>query len=262
LSSDERQGRIELEYEERRGARLAVLTVARPARLNTLSSALLEELAARLEAVAGDEEVRLVTVQGAGDRAFIGGADVYEMAGLDATGARAFIRRLHEVCLRLRSLPVPVVACIDGYCLGAGLEVALCCDLRLATSRSTFGVPEVRLGVPTVIEGALLELYVGAGRTRDLVLTGRSFGAREALDWGLVDRVAAPAELGAARRDLLEQLLAGAPRAVRLQKELCRVWEEAPLDHAVAQGIESFTDAYRTDEPQRYMRRFLDRRRD
>lgn len=254
-------GRILLEHDEDRGARIARLSIDRPERLNALSTRLLDELASHLDALDAIDDLRLLVVRGAGERAFIGGADVDEMAELDETAAEVFIRRIHGVCQRLRRLRLPVVAAIDGYCLGAGLEVALSCDLRLATARSTLGVPEVRLGVPTVIEGALLKHFLGAGRARDLVLTGRSLSAEEALGWGLIDRLAPAEQLEAALEELMRELLAASPGALRLQKELCRVWEEAPLVEAVEAGVRAFSAGYRSGEPRSAMRRFIERPR-
>lgn len=252
---------IELKLETQPDGKVAQLTVDRRRRLNVLSSDLLDHLLAGLETLAADPELRVVTLTGAGGRAFIGGADIEEMADLDAARAELFIRRIHAVCLRLRTLSVPVVAKVEGFCLGAGLEVALSCDLRLASEESRFGVPEVRVGVPTVIDGALLKHFIGAGRARDLALTGRMIDAREALAWGLVDRVVPASDLERAHSALLEELLEAAPGALRRQKELCRVWEEAPLTAAVEAGVAAFVDSYESSEPSTYMRRFLNRRR-
>ena len=114
-------------------------------------------------------QLRALILTGAGDRAFIGGADINEMVELDQESARIFITHLHEACTALRNLPVPVIARISGYCLGAGLEVAASCDLRIASEHSSFGMPEVRVGIPSVIEAALLpDSSAGKGRPVDL----------------------------------------------------------------------------------------------
>ena len=237
------------------------LTLSRAERLNVLDSTLVAALDAALDAVARDGEARAAVLGADGTRAWIGGADIGEMVGLDRAGARAFITGLHALCRRLRELPVPVLARIEGFCLGAGLEVAACCDLRLAAAGSRFGMPEVQVGVPSVIEAALLPRLVGSGRARDLVLTGRIIDADTAAAWGLVDDVVAPAALDGALAARLEAITAAAPQAVRAQKRLCRQWEELPLAEAVAAGIDAFADAYGSDEPRRYMRRFLERPR-
>jgi enoyl-CoA hydratase/carnithine racemase len=148
-------------------------------------------------------------------------------------------------------LPVPAIARIDGYALGAGLELAAACDLRVAAAGARFGMPEVRVGVPSVVEAALLPLLVGAGRARRLLLTGEMIDAATALAWGLVDEVAAPERLGAAVEALAAQILAGGPQAMRLQKRLILDWEELPAAAAIARGIDCFASAYDTDEPAR-----------
>jgi enoyl-CoA hydratase/carnithine racemase len=151
----------------------------------------------------------------------------------------------------LRRLPVPVIARIDGYALGAGLELAAACDLRVASGRAVFGMPEVRIGIPSVVEAALLPLLIGHGRARRLLLTGENIGAAEALDWGLVDVVASPDRLDAEVDRLAAQIIAGGPNAIKLQKRLILDWEELPTAAAVARGIDCFATAYETDEPKR-----------
>ena len=154
--------------------RLAQVTVDNPTRLNVLDSDLIRQLRAAIRALEPDRQLRCVVLRGAGDRAFIGGADIREMVGLDAATAHAFITRLHLACAAIRELPVPVIARIHGYCLGAGLEIAASCDLRVASDAATFGMPEVTVGIPSVIEAALLPGLVGTGRARALVYTGES----------------------------------------------------------------------------------------
>ncbi len=230
-------------------------------KLNILSSEVVVAFTAAVEALADNAALRALVVTGAGERAFIGGADIHEMAALDADGAEAFIRRLHKLCAALRALPVPVIARVNGYALGAGLEVAAACDLRIAAHGARFGMPEVRVGIPSVIEAALLPGLIGWGRTRELLLLGETIDAATALRWGLVERVVAPGELDAEIARCLDALLAAGPQAIRLQKALIRRWEDLPLRDAIAAGIGSFRQAYATDEPARMMRIFIDRKR-
>ena len=252
---------IHQEIIEREDGRVAWLTVDNQAKLNVLGSALCVELRDKLAALAEDQGLRALVLTGAGERAFIGGADIAEMADLEPDTARRFITTLHQVCRALRELPVPVIARIQGYCLGGGLEVAAACDLRLAASDARFGMPEVRVGIPSVIEAALLPRLVGWGKARELVLTAETIGAADALACGLVERVAPAAELDAALEHWLGALLAAAPGALRAQKALLREWERLPLGEAIERGIEAFVEAYRGDEPKALMRRFLERRR-
>ncbi len=237
------------------------LTVARPEKLNILDTATLAEMRSALAQIAEDDTARVVIVSGAGDKAWIGGADINEMVSLNSETARAFITGLHKVCQALRELPVPVIASIDGLCLGAGLEIAACCDLRIATVASRFGMPEVQVGIPSVIEAALLPRLIGAGRARDLVLTGRIIDVGEASAWGLVDRVESAQQLDTVVNERITMILNAGPKAVRLQKALCCDWDELPLDQSINAGIDAFRDAYLDDEPQVYMQRFLRRRR-
>ena len=204
--------------------------------------------------------LRAVVLRGAGDRAFIGGADINEMRGLDPDKARAFITLVHRSCNVFRLIPVPVIARIQGYVFGAGVEVAAACDIRVASAGSQFGMPEVRLGVPSVVEAALLPQLIGWGRTRKWLLTGDPIDAATAYAWGLVEDVVAPQGLDAAVERLLASILASGSMAVRLQKRLITEWEDLPLRQAVQRGIDRFAEAWTTEEPRRMMQSFLDAR--
>jgi enoyl-CoA hydratase len=252
---------IGMRREAREAGAVAYITIDNRQRLNALGRALMRDLLATLQKLAGDQDLRAVVLSGAGERAFIGGADMTEMAALDRDSARGFILDLHRCCVALRELPVPVIARIQGYALGAGLEVAGSCDLRVAAEDAVFGMPEVKLGIPSVIEAALLPRLVGWGRAREILLLGEAFGAAEAAAWGLVERVVPAAELDAAVEATLAGLLTAAPQAVRLQKRLIRAWEKLPLDEAIAAGVDAFAAAFETDEPRRRMTEFLARRR-
>ena len=240
---------------------VARIVIDHRARINILNTPLILKLVSAIESLRDDERLRVLILTGAGDRAFIGGADINEMAALDPQSAREFISRLHAACGALRELPVPVIARISGYCLGAGLEVAASCDLRVAADHSTFGMPEVKVGIPSVIEAALLPRLVGWGKARELVYTGNSISASEALSCGLIERVVPKERLDEAVNEWIEAILQAGPRAIRLQKKLIRRWETLPLDRAIESGIETFAEAYRTDEPKVFMERFLRRKR-
>jgi enoyl-CoA hydratase len=177
----------------------------------------------------------------------------------DAEEARRFITRLHKCCEAIRAIPVPTIARINGFTLGGGLEIAASCDVRVAVEDAVFGMPEVRLGIPSVIEAALLPMLIGWGRTREILLFGENFAAQDALSWGLVQRVVSGTELDAAVDRWIEQVLSCAPGAVRLQKQLIRAWEELPLGAAIEAGIDSFATAVRSGEPAAVMRDFLAR---
>jgi enoyl-CoA hydratase/carnithine racemase len=251
-----RSASIAVELETRPGGIVARITVNNPGKLNNLNRA---ALAALVEAMRGAErhgELRAVVLTGAGDKAFVGGANLDDLAALDPLAARDYIGLVHDACAVMRDCPVPVIARINGWCLGAGLEIAAACDLRVATDGAMFGMPEVRLGIPSVVEAALLTRLVGTGRARWLVMTGETIGAQEALAWGLVERVVPAARLDAAVNAALDGVLAGGAEAMRAQKRLCALWEEAPLDAAVRASIDEFARSYESGEPGRRIEAF------
>jgi enoyl-CoA hydratase/carnithine racemase len=212
----------------------------RPGKANALTSPILDELAAALEALAGDAGLRVVVLGGAG-KAFCGGADVNELARLDASSAGAFVGRIHRACEALRRLPVPVVARLHGAVIGAGLELAAACDLRIAAEGTKFAMPEVRLGIPSVVEAALLPRLIGTGRAGWLVLTGEAIDAQRAYEWGLVEEIGGDESL----ERVVSSLLKGDREALRMQKELLQLWDEAPLAKSIGESIERFAEAHR-----------------
>lgn len=254
--------RIGLRLDAREGGAVAYLTVDNRAKLNTLDRALMTEFIEKVERLAARDDLRALVLNGAGGKAFIGGASIPEMAALDRDSAAAFITLVHRTCDGLRRLPVPVIARIDGYALGAGLEVAVSCDLRIATSRAKFGMPEVKVGIPSVVEAALIPRLIGAGHARELLMLGETVDAETALRWGLVERVVAPERLDAEVETMVAALLAAGPQAVREQKALMQRWEKLPIDAAVAAGIEAFARAFETDEPKCMLSAFAKRKRD
>src|SRR5438552_1160522 len=250
LQAEKRAMGVSVAREDRpEGGYLARLVIDNASKLNALNRELMVEIVEAVKALEGEPALRLVIVTGAGERAFVGGADINELAILDPDSAREFITLVHRCCDGFHRLPVPVIARIDGYALGAGLELAAACDLRVASERAQFGMPEVRVGIPSVVEAALLPQLIGYGRARRLLLTGEMIGAAEALAWGLVDAVAPPAQLDGAVERFAAAILAGGKQAIRLQKALIRDWQELPTGAAVARGIDAFTEAYQTDEP-------------
>jgi enoyl-CoA hydratase/carnithine racemase len=240
---------------------VAWVTIENAAKLNTLNRAVMTALIDAVEALSQDAGLRAVVLRGAGEKAFIGGADIAQMAELDAGSARDFITLVHRSCDVFRRLPVPAIAAIRGWTLGAGLEIAAACDLRIAAGDARFGMPEVRVGVPSVVEAALLPGLIGWGRTRRLLLTGETIDAATALSWGLVEEVVAPGRLDAAVERALAAIVASGPHAIRLQKALISEWETLPVGAAIQRGIDSFASAWQTDEPRGLMQRFLEAQR-
>jgi len=261
MSSDD-ASQVEIRLDESRGGLVAVVTINNPSRLNAMHSALMDEFVDRLSPLAMNAELRALVLTGAGDKAFIGGADIGEMSALtNAEDGRAFITRLHRCCDAIRAIPVPTIARINGLTLGGGLEMAAACDVRIAVASAVFGMPEVRLGIPSVIEAALLPMLIGWGRTRQILLFGENFSAQEARSWGLVNELVADDDLDSAVGRWLDQLLSCSPGAVRLQKQLIGSWEDLTLRAAIEAGIESFEAAVRSGESAAAMRDFLERRK-
>ena len=252
---------IKSALEERAGGRVATLAIDNPKQLNALTVAAILELTEALRVLAKDEKLRAVVLTGAGTKAFSGGVNVNDLGATSEKTAREGITRLHHCIAAVRECPVPVIARLNGYCIGGALELAAACDLRIAADHARFGMPEVRLGIPSVIEAALLPRLMGAGRARWLLLTGELIDAAEALRWGLVERVAPLAGLDTEVDRALEGILASGSEAIRAQKRLNRAYEELPFAEAVALSIDEFERAYATGEPQRLMRDYLERRR-
>jgi enoyl-CoA hydratase/carnithine racemase len=215
------------------------------------------EFVATVDALSQDDGLAAVVLTGAGERAFIGGANIDEMARLDPATARGFISAIHRCCDALRRCPAPVIARIDGVTLGAGMEIAAACDIRVASDRSVFGMPEVKLGIPSVVEAALLPMLIGWGRTRELLLFGETIAAADAAAWGFVERLVPAAELDAVVDRYVGSLLSAGSLAVRSQKRLIGAWETLPVGDAIAAGVEAFVESWRTDEPRQRMAAFL-----
>jgi enoyl-CoA hydratase len=240
---------------------VAAFTICHAGSLNILGSPVIEALRDGLERLASDRSIRVLVMKGQSEKSLIGGADIKEMATLDQKSAEAFISRLRDLCEAVRAFPAPVIARMPGWCLGGGLEVAAACDIRIAAHDAHFGMPEVRVGIPSVIHAALLPRLIGWGRARWLVMTAENIDAPTALAWGLVDAVAPPGGLDGTVEHTVQNLLQCGPEALRAQKALLRQWEELPLSESVNLSVGVFGRSFLTDEPKRLMQGFIDRKR-
>lgn len=248
-----------MKVEIRREGDVRHVIIANHAKLNTLNSALLIELAAAFDVEA---DIRAVVLTGEGERAFIGGADIREMGAVTTPDqGRAFITRVHRASAAIRACGVPVIARIQGWCLGAGLEIAAACDLRIAASSAKFGMPEVRVGIPSVVEAALLPGLIGWGRTRRLLLLAETLDAATMESWGFLERVVPLYALDGALAEWVALLREAGPVALANQKALIRAWEDLPLSQAIAAGIPAFAKSWETKEPSEMMGHFLSRKR-
>lgn len=175
---------------------VATLTFNRPNALNALNAILLEEFADALESIKNDETVRVLILTGAGEKAFVAGADITEIATLTPLGAKKFAQCGQEVISKLQGLAIPVIAAVNGYALGGGCEMALACDFIYASDKAVFGLPEISLGVIPGFGGTQrLPRLIGANRAKEMIFTGKHLTAAEAKEIGLVNKIFAPAEL-------------------------------------------------------------------
>lgn len=255
-------GGVGLKVEEMDAGRVAWLSLSNPKKVNALSVAVIAELTGQAERLAQDASLRAVVLTGDGDRAFAAGVDLAVLSGLNASTARAFITSLHRAIDAVRRLPCPVIAMMRGYCFGGAMELAAACDMRIADTTLVAGMPEVKLGIPSVIEACLLPRLIGWGKTSELLLTGENIDAAEALRVGFVQRLCAPEKLEAQTRQWLEAILASGPGAIRSQKRIMRGWEAFSEEQAIAASIDEFEGMFEADEPAEYMRPFIERRGD
>ena len=241
-------------------AGIGTLQLRDAGKLNIIGSGAIADLRAALQALAAEPTLRVLVLRGEGDRAFIGGADIDEMAALTPATAATFITRLAGLCDAVAEVPVPVIARIAGWCLGGGLEVALACDLRLCDDSAVFGMPEVKVGIPSVIHAALLPRLVGQSRAHWMLLCCENIDAARAEAWGLVHERCATGQLDEALRLRAASLAALPPQALRQQKRLLRHWQSVPLAQAVRDSIGEFALAYASGEPQALMGEFMARK--
>ena len=226
--------------------------------LNVLTPALIDALGVAFRELGADPALRVVVLGGSG-RAFSAGVDVAAMRDLDAAGARALIDRLRTTIRALEEVPVPTIARLHGHVLGGALELVLACDLRIATASCRLGMPEITVGIPSVIQAALLPGLIGWGRTAELLLGGRAVEATEAERWGLVNRAVEEEALDREVEGWVDRLLALPADALRLQKSLLARWRRVDLDTAITLSMDAFVRAYATGEPRRAMQAFFER---
>ena len=253
MASDTTQdgGTVTVDIKDTGRGEIAHLTIDHSQRRNAMAPAVILALFSAAHELQARETLRAVVLRGS-DGIFSAGANVKVMAGLDPDGARAFITSLHNCINAVRNLPVPTIAVLEGRCYGAAMELAAACDMRIASSDMIAGMPEVRVGIPSVIEACLLPRLIGWGKTSELLLTGRDLDAAEAERIGFVERRVATADVDQGVNDWIEMILACAPEAVRAQKRVMRGWEVDDTT-GIEASIQAFSDAYLTDEPAAYL---------
>jgi len=252
---------VKMRLEDRPAGQVAYVTVDNAVHRNRLGKSGKDDLIAAFTELAENENLRVAVLTGAGDKSFIAGSDITEMQKQDVAGQREVGTKTHLACDAIRQLPVPVLARINGYCLGSGMELAAACDMRAAAEHAMFGMPEVKFGLPSGMEACLLPLLLGWGKTNEIVLTGEMMNAQEAYRCGFLERLVPAAELDAVIEQWVSSICAAGPRAVRLQKGLVRDWERMSIRDAIHRGIQVCAEARTTDEPVRLMQAFIDRKK-
>lgn len=236
---------------------VATVSIQHAGSLNILSTPVINGILEAISWVENSPDVRVVVMRGNGDKAFVAGADIKEMSTLNQQNAIVFIDKLRQLCEAIRVLRMPVVARIPGWTLGGGLEFALCCDLRIASTAARLGMPEVKVGIPSVIHASLMPRLIGKSRATWLLLTGEIIDAQQGLSWGLLDRVVEPGALDAEVARVVNGLAELGPKVLAQQKRMMREWEDEPLEISIRNSIGEFAAAFKTGEPQHYMDRFL-----
>lgn len=240
---------------------IATLIINRPEKFNAVNNAVVEEIDKALDQIVTNPEIRVVILTGAGEKAFVAGADIHELSKRDTLLGRTETRRRQEVYTRIERLEIPSIAAINGWALGTGLELTLVCTLRVASSKAKLGQPEVKLGIIPGAGGTFrLPRLVGLGRAMEMILTGESVTADEALSMGLVNRVVPPEKLMEEVRSLAETIIARPKLAVQYAKEAVLRCSEGALNQSLAH--ESYLHALScgTEDKKEGVAAFLEKR--
>ena len=245
---------------ERRDA-VALVTIDNPP-MNALSAALLDELEAEIDSLDGDDGVRAIVLRGGGERAFVAGADIKEFPALRETASEGgSARGIQRLGHRMDAADTPFVAAIHGYCLGGGLELAMCCDVRVCADNATLGQPEIQLGlIPGGGGTQRLPRLVGQGRAMFLNLTGDFVDADTAYQWGLVERVVPAAELEGAAIAIADRIASRSPHAVAVLRELARTTRDLPLGEGLRREADGFVRCLRSEDGAEGVAAFIEKR--
>jgi enoyl-CoA hydratase len=247
-------------FEKREG--IATITLNRPDALNAWSQQLAQEFLEALDDAAKDDNVQAVVITGAGDKAFSAGADIKAMKGMTALKARVLSHMGYNVCNAIESLDKPVIAAINGYALGGGMEVSMACDFRIASDKAKMGQTEINIGlIPGWGGTQRLTRLVGKARAKELVYTGRIIDANTALQWGIVNKVAPHQELQNTARAFALELASKAPVAMKVAKSLIEKGADVDLQSALALEREGFGVVASSEDLQEGVAAFLEKRK-
>jgi enoyl-CoA hydratase len=234
-----------------------VLTISAPKSLNALNSAILDEMNDFLDHF-DCNKYRCLIVTGDGEKSFVAGADISEMANLDVQQGQAFGTRGANVFRKIETLPVPVIAAVNGFALGGGCELAMACDIRICSDNARFGQPEVGLGIIPGFSGTVrLARLVGMGMAKQLIYTGKPIKADEALRIGLVNAVVPQAELMDKAVELANQIAVNAPLAIKAAKQCINAEYDMPVDEAIKYESDAFGKCFATEDQKNGMKAFL-----
>ena len=241
---------------------VATITINRPKALNALNSQVLDELDQTLDAIDLDT-VRCVILTGAGDKSFVAGADIGEMSTLTKAEGEAFGKKGNDVFRKLETLPIPVIAAVNGFALGGGCEISMSCDIRICSENAMFGQPEAGLGITPGFGGTQrLARLVGAGMAKQLIYTARNIKADEAYRIGLVNAVYTQEELLPAAEKMAAGIAKNAPIAVRNCKKAINDGLDADMDQAIVIEEKLFGDCFETEDQKYGMAFFLDKNKE
>jgi len=240
----------------------AVATIHRPEALNALNSQVLADLAELLDTVEADKEIRVLVITGAGEKAFVAGADIGEMSTLTKAEGEAFGKKGNDVFRRLETLPIPTIAAVNGFALGGGCELSMSCDIRICADTAVFGQPEAGLGITPGFGGTQrLARLVGPGMAKQLIYTAKNIKADEALRIGLVNAVYPAQELLPAAEKLAGTITKNAPIAVRACKKAINDGLQVDMDRAVTIEEKLFGSCFETADQKEGMSAFLEKRK-
>ena len=239
----------------------ALVTITREKALNALNREVLEELRTTFQDLSGDAQVRSVILTGAGDKAFVAGADIAAMSKMSPEQAAGFAALGHSAMDAVQNCKKPVIAAVNGFALGGGLELALSCDFIYASEKAKFALPEVSLGLYPGFGGTQrLSRAIGPNRARELVFTGRIIGASEALAWGIVNQVLAPESLLETARKTAAEINKKGPIAVQLVKRVINEGKDEPLQSGLDLERKVFPDCFATEDLKEGLAAFMEKR--
>lgn len=224
------------------------ITISREQKANALLPDDCAAIGRYVEEATNKPETKAIVFTGAGTRAFSAGMDVGVFLGLNASTARAFIKTLKDMLNTVRTAPLPTIAGINGACIGAGLELAVVCDLRIAVTTAQFGMLEIKVGIPSALDAALLQQYVGLAKSKEMMILGDRYSAQEMYDWGLLNRVVEPGELEAALQEIVDKVRPFSRSVTAAQKRMFEIWQNFGIKDANDLSVDVWADMFTEEE--------------